>query len=307
MSRRTRRRITRWTARADVDRLRGVLARTDLRRGRGDVVVDLAVDDRLAVVDALDGAPDELAIGLLVEALDDPATHVRAAAIIALGDRDATAAVLGLLDVALREDEHPEVAALAGERLMPRAGRLAPADLVRRLQGADCRLPDPARDLALVAAVAESDTAARDLLDQLVALLDHADVEVRARARETISLLGTRAVDPLVAALRRPDVAPEAAALLGRLDTDAAADALTAHLFDGPDPQVRAACAAALAAQGDPAAVEPLLTATDDVERVVRVAAARALDGLGAVALIRGAAHVTSPLLDPTATAVTEG
>ena len=123
------------------------------------------------------------------------------------------------------------------------------AALVEALQGAD---PERARDAAAALGRIGDPVAGLVLINAL------ADAELRDAAAGALVAMGSNVVDILVMALRQahPDV------------RDASAD-----------PGVRAAIAGILGRVGNPLAVEPLITALDDVDEV-GLAAAEALGQL---------------------------
>jgi hypothetical protein len=106
-------------------------------------------------------------------------------------------------------------------------------------------------------------------------------------AAATLVSIGSRAFDPLMAALRHPAwiARRNAAWALGALDDRRAAAAL-AHALKDAEPAVREQAAWALGALGDRSAGAALIAALDDADGRVRRQAAWALGALDAAAAV---------------------
>jgi HEAT repeat protein len=245
-------------------------------------------------------------------AVRSPPHHSAAWALGEIGDRRAVPVLVDMLDHDESEnrlatfDTARAVAARAlGQLRDPRAFEA----LVRALQDDD----EYNRDAAAVALGHLGDPRG---VDVLLGVLQGEDAGVRGSVCEGLGLLGdTRAVEPLLRALGDASdiVRSHAAEALGRLADRRAVDPLVETLRDG-DSFVRESAAEALGVLGDPRAVQPLIEALrDDVfwaaeaaavalgrlgdagaieplmtrltslgtDRRVRLAAIRALDGIG--------------------------
>jgi HEAT repeat protein len=126
---------------------------------------------------------------------------------------------------------------------------------------------------------------ARDVTWSLVAALNDERVEVRDRAETVLIWLEPDSVEPLVAALDRPEVRCRAARALGDLRDSRAVGPLVDTIFD-QDPTVRRTVARALGQIKDPSAAGVLLRSSRDPDYGVRSAAIGALEELGAAAVM---------------------
>jgi len=148
---------------------------------------------------------------------------------------------------------------------------------------------------SLDAVLAMSDSHADGVVWRLIPPLGHARVEVSDRAEALLHWLGARSVDPLIAALERPDSRSRAAAMLGRLGDRRAVGPLVDMAFDR-DRGVRVTVANALGQIREPTAAAVLLRASRDPSYEVRSAALGALDELGTAAVIVGIAQLRRQL-----------
>jgi hypothetical protein len=253
------------------------------RAGR---VFDLGVDVRRQAAGALAklDAPD--ALDALVDALEDEAPSVRAAAAEALGARGDDCAVADLAWVAASPVEPDGVRAAARQALgrlgAPGTAELFTGALIDRGGGLD-----DAREAVEAALSREGDVAVRAVVEQALDYLACPGDEPCARAERVVDWVGRRAVPTLIAALGDAPTRAQAAAALGRLHDNSATEPLIELLRDS-EPDVRTAAARALGAIKDPSAVEALVAVARDPEYEVREAAITALEGLWSVAVMSG-------------------
>ncbi len=205
-------------------------------------------------------------------AQEDPAIHVRAAAIEALG-RIGGARVVSIL-APLAEAEEPDVARAALSAL----GMVSHPDALPPLLNA-LRSLQPGRQLDAIRALAERGAAGAASALQWAAI-EAGDPRVAQAAIEALARLATpealAALVTLTANSQRREACIAALAQAGEAHADQIAAGLT-HA----QTSVRCAVVEALARMKRPRASELLLIALDDPEAVVRLAAVRALDQLG--------------------------
>jgi HEAT repeat protein len=254
------------------------------RAGR---VFDLGVDVRRQAAGALAevDAPD--ALDALVDALEDEAPSVRAAAAEALGARGDDCAVADLAWVAASPLEHDGSLRAAARQAL---GRLAAPGTAVLFTGALIDRGgglDDAREAVEAALSREGDVAVRAVVEQALDYLACPGDEPYARAERVVDWVGRRAVPTLIAALGDAHTRAQAAAALGRLHDNSATEPLIELLRDS-ETDVRAAAARALGAIKDPSAVEALVAVARDPEYEVREAAMTALEGLWSVAVMSG-------------------
>jgi HEAT repeat protein len=134
-----------------------------------------------------------------------------------------------------------------------------------------------------VAAGALADIGDARAVDPLGDTLRDADLGVREAAADALVRIGTPAFEPLAAALQDEswDVRRTAARALGQIRDTRAVGPLVAALRDPIDSWLRSNAAAALGQIGDAGAVQPLVAALHDRDANVRNAAAEALEALG--------------------------
>ena len=130
---------------------------------------------------------------------------------------------------------------------------------------------------------------------RLVPPLGHDRHAVRDRAETVLTWLETSSVEPLVAALDRPDVRGRAAKVLGELRDNRAVGPLSDMVFDH-DPLVRRTVARALGEIKDVSAAGVLLRCSRDPDYGVRDAAIRALNELGTAGMVAAVAELGQSL-----------
>ena len=251
----------------------------------------IASDERVEIVEVLGQWKGDEAIETLRRLLSDRDERVRVAAVKSLGYRGSDAVDLLLTQL---NDSNPQLrrGAIRSLRwvddpniigkLLPMLQdpvvqvRLAVIDEVQWLRGA--------REIEVV--------------EPLLAKLDDADLEVRARAAAALKHFNDpRAVEPLLRKLDDPDVKMRVAAAesLEKLGGAAAVEPLLQKLAD-PELEVRIAAVKSLGKLCDTRAVEPLLRKLDDPDVKMRVAAAASLGKLGDISAVEG---ILRKLADP--------
>lgn len=214
----------------------------------------------------------------------DPATHVRIAALEALGAVAGSGSADLLLAYAVAADR--DLAAAAVRSL----GRVSDPRAAAALRSA-LRSPDPALRLAAVTACRTRATSEAIVALQWTAAADE-DHAIAMAAVEALGLLarrqdtdGAAAVAALLSSTAEPRTRDAAIAALARLPPsriDAVAQGLSST-----QPQIRTATVAALARLHCPEASAAMRAALDDEDARVREAAVIALDRLGARGLGR--------------------
>lgn len=116
--------------------------------------------------------------------------------------------------------------------------------------------------------------------EALISALQDPDGNIRVSASQNLSLMGDAAVEPLIAALKDPATASNAAGALGEIGDTRAVEPLIALLKDETS-QNRDAAAVALGKLGDPRAVDPLIAFLRDATAWNRNTAALALGEIG--------------------------
>ena len=261
-------------------------------------VPDAASADPEARLAALEGAvysAGPLCVELLVQGLRDFWHEVRVAAAIGLGlvggieTTPALAMAMGDPVAGVRVAAAAALGQIAAYTA-PESGRRmrAPVDVLARglcAYYADVRAA-AALALGAVGALTGKGSTAAHIAELLVVLLDDGCAPVRRSAAAALGMLGNRALDPLLAALRAEQVTVRslAAQALGS-SGEVARGALAGALLDGAG-EVRTAAALALGAvaahTGAGAAAQALVAAAADGEAEVRRAVAEALGDGGA-------------------------
>jgi HEAT repeat protein len=248
---------------------------------------------RWRAAEALGDLADPAAVEPLVGALDDRERIVRERVVVALGRIGAVEPLIAAL-----RDTSGSVRVCAAQALGTASGSRAVEALIAALSDEDWNvraqaaqalgaLGDPSAVEPLVSALAEGSRAVESVgealgllgpaaLEPLVAALGNEDPVVRGNAAKALARLGdARGVDPLVVALadEHVKVRESAAQALGELgwqpeDAQRAQQALAAHDWDE------------LAELGA-AALEPLIAALGDEDRVIRKMAAWSLGRIG--------------------------
>jgi HEAT repeat protein len=226
--------------------------------------------DALAALFQLRGATEQA-----MADLDRRGTVRRARAAELLGSLRQPQAVPVLAD--LLGDRHWEVRHVAIRAL----GRIGDASVVTPLL--NTLIGDHPAPAHLVAhALAQLDPGATP---ELLRGLDHPDERVRAAALDTLRLRGAQGAEErgirVLSADGSTEVRTRAAAMLGRVGTGPAVEALIVATGPGQAEPVRVAAARALGELGHPEAVPALVTRLDDPVHLVAQQAGAALARLG--------------------------
>jgi len=207
-----------------------------------------------AAVDALSKTDDPRVAPLIQSLLSDETLRPAAiATLAAIGDEDCVPALCALLET--------------GE---PRAAAAALVAIHRRYE-------DPLGAGSVVVSIARESIGAAGL-GQLSAAASTASPD-RQAVVEVLAWLGPRAIDPLIALVGEPDIAPVVETGLVAIG-DAAVDRLL-PLLQRDQPATRAAAAALLGQVGDGRVVAALVKAFDDVDETVVCAALASLASFG--------------------------
>jgi HEAT repeat protein len=286
----------RLAARGDVRRLVRLLRDHDWLVDADGHARDLAAPRRLDVVAALATVDSEEAEEGLVLALEDDDPRVRQAAVVALGVDASPRAAHALARVAAtwREPELAGARAAALDVLVRMNDEVLGAVFAEALledEELDELRPDEERDLRRL--LAAQGHATNVLAERLALELDDPDVAFARRTHQVLVALGGSAVPSLVDALADPNRSEPACAALAAIRDVRAVPSLVWLLGNG-EPRGRAAAARALGAIRDPGAVDALVSASKDPDPDVRDAALDALDRLGTVVDLLGAAALAS-------------
>jgi HEAT repeat protein len=286
----------RLAARGDVRRLVRLLRDHDWLVDADGHARDLAVPRRLHVVAALATVDSEEAEDGLMLALADDDPRVRKAAVVALGI-DASPRAAHALARAAAAWREPGLAGARGAALDVLVGM---NDEVLGVVFAEALLEDeevdelrPEEERGLRRLFAAQGPATEVLAQRLALELDEPDEAFAHRTHQVLVALGSSAVPSLVDALADPARSERACAALAAIRDVRAVPSLVWLLGNG-EPSGRAAAARALGAIRDPGAVDALVSASKDPDPDVRDAALDALDRLGTVVDLLGAAALAS-------------
>ena len=251
----------------------------------------------LALGESSAGGDRETIVARLTEALSDPVDRVRCAAVMTLyrlEEPDPLAEAVATLPIDAGQARAMAIRALLALRAPCSSATLAKALLYREDELA---LGDATEVVATLIEEEGTPGAAKAVSELAVAALRDARSVVAFRAEELLVRLGPASRDLLVEELAQRHAAPRAAAILGKVKDSRALEPLVTALRH-PDPRVRSQSCAALGELRDPAAAEPLLAATRDSEYEVRVNAGEALDRLGTAAIVVSVAALLRPLIE---------
>jgi HEAT repeat protein len=206
------------------------------------------------------GTIGEPAIKVLIDALDDPDVWVSSAAARALGQIGDSKAIVPLTELMKQENRWVHTAATQA------LAQIADARAVRAALTAD----EAPRAFWRLMALKEID---QSTINQLTALLEDPDEQIRARAAEVLGQLGDK----------RGDTGPLAAALRVESPAEALSEPLLGQMQDTAQRPTTS--------QGEPASeipdsMKPLVAALQDPVTVVRLAAAEALGKIGDASVI---------------------
>jgi HEAT repeat protein len=198
------------------------------------------------------GSPDSLPF--LIEALHDPDHVVRNQAVASLGSLKLPAAIGALLDIARR---HPEIPATLLSEALSECSVDTPGFL-------DLPVPEP------------------NLLPDGIFTTDSGELERLSNFEDLPEGDADNILDESLEQLRSEDSHDRIGAVqqLGLHSVQRSVAALTAAVMDDPDSAVRAAAVASLSSIDHESVFAPVIIALADESRVVRAAAARALNGL---------------------------
>jgi len=291
--------VRRLTRKGDVAGLVAALEHTDQVLDRGGRRVDVGASVRRDAAEALGDHDDPLVVRGLVGRLSDENEAVRLAAIRALRWRPEDDVVLALAG-GVGSWPSPEGDGSRAEALDalleirdPRTLELLVVSIVQR---ASDRPLGPSDASSLTAVLEMNGDDAGRVAWRLVPPLGHERMEVQDRAETVLTWLGSPSVEPLIAALERPDVRRRAAKVLGELRDSRAVEPLVEMAFDH-EVVVRRTVAGSLGLIKDPSAAPVLLRSSRDTDYGVRDAALRALNELGAAAVVLAVAQLQQSLI----------
>lgn len=284
----------------NVEGLLRALSYEDVVTDRSGEEVDLGAPVRARAAAALADTDGPSARQGLLRTLDDPEESVRLVGVRKLKERGDAATADALVEAAAtwtaptqRAAREEAVEALASFRDPGLAQRLVAALLRRRAE----LLEEDGQALRHLVAAGGGPTAGEATVSYLMDVLaSDSDDATLSRAGTVLEWLSPHSIEPLIAALSRPDQQRRAATALGGIRDSRAVEPLAA-ILDSDDPAIRQTAAWALGEIKDPSAVEALLRATTDDDYSVRSVAAAGLDQLGTVAVILGVTAFMRPLL----------
>jgi len=293
--------VRRLARRGDVAGLIRALEHTDIVLDRQGRPWDVGGLVRRDAVEALAGRDDPAALEALIGRLSDEDESVRLAAIGAIRHRP-DGQVIRALAGGVGSWPSPEGDGSRAEALdalleigHPRTLELLVVAMVRRAGG---RPLDESDASSLRTVQAHHGETVREVTWRLIAPLTDDRVEVEDRAETMLTWLEPHSLEPLVAALDRPQVRCRAARALGTLRDNRAVGPLVDTIFD-QDPTVRRTVARALGEIKDPSAAGVLLRSSRDPDYGVRDAAIGALDQLGAAAVMVAVAELGTAIPAP--------
>jgi HEAT repeat protein len=302
MGRRRLRRRTkaeRLAARGDVRRLARLLKAHDWLVDADGQARDLAVGQRLEAVAALGTVEGAEAEAALVQALRDDDPRVLQAAVIALGPdaSDKAARTLARAAATWRDPSLAQARQSALDVLVAMDDEIIAIVFAEALAKDDQRehLNDTDENDLRRLFDRDKGPASEVLADRLAERLSLGDAPARNRAHQVLVTLGGVAVPPLVDALSDPARRQSACAALAAIRDPRAVPALCGILQHGDGP-TRAMAAQTLGAIRDPRALEDLVRAGNDSNPDVRDAALDALDRLGSLVEVLGAAAIADSL-----------
>lgn len=233
----------------------------------------LDIESRRIAVEALARVPSALAVEVLADALrTDPAEEIRLCTARALGPRTTDDRARAALVRAV-QDPSFEVAAVAARALAGSRDPRAQAGLFQRLGSTDPTLRE-----AVESSLAKSHD------DDVMALLDRVmgvdQPEILVAGLRVLERLADPRTVPLLELLlksRHEDVRSSALRVLACMPREARIDAAIDATLDDPSERVRRAAVVAIAAAGDPRAVERLERVRLDPSPALRVDLARRL------------------------------
>jgi len=287
--------VERLRAKGDLDSLAAILARERFVLDEDGVVLDLDAPAKLEATQAVASLDRAGSVDALASALSSPAEPVRLAALEALGGSD-DGRVVDILASAVgterdARDAHGRSGALKG--LLARDDVSAVVLASALVERDDDLVIDVEQKAVLDELLAHADhEEAATVTAGLIRGLSSGDQRTGARCAELLVSIGERAVEPVIAALQRPEARGEAARILGRLRDSRAVTPLL-ECLDGDASGTRAAAAWALGEIGHPSAVEALTASAQDPVYEVRAAVSLALNKFGNVAVL---VHLTSLL-----------
>lgn len=298
---RSRPKVRRLRQRNDLDGLVAALDYHDYEADRAGHRLDLGVTVRMEAVRALAESREEVAREGLIRALGDDSERVRMGAIQGLGGGEhenvapALAAAVGSWPTPDGDASRAEALAVLLELEDPRTLELLAVTMVHRKDDRPLSDSEGESFRALLAVNGTSGTAGRVAWQLLPRLADERP-EIRGRAETVLGWLESASVEPLIAALDRPQGRARAAAVLGRIRDNRALEPLTGMVFDY-EAEVRRAVATALGQIKDPRAADALLRASRDPDYGVREAAITAFDSLGSAGIIMGMESLRGPMV----------
>lgn len=252
--------------------------------------VDRGARSRREALEALVELDDRCALEPLVRGLSDDDEAVRRVAVEALAARpddsaiEALAAGVGSWSVPLEDPTRGAALAALFRRWNERLPYAVAAAMMNRPD--EDPLGEPDRScLSDLLGVPAAEGASEKLSWQLLPSLAHEREAVRGRAEQVLAWLGSDALDALLAALCRSEVAATAARILGQVRDERALAALI-ELAADRDADVRREVAASFGEIKDPRSVQALVALSYDADRSTREAAFHSLDRLGTAAVV---------------------
>ena len=212
------------------------------------------------------------AVDILIHALKDADTTVRATVVDVLGSIRSRKAVEPLVQI-LKYDPDFVVQAKAAWSLGC-IGGAAIEVLINTLSDTDSRVRMKIIDV--IGKIGD-----KRAISPLIQMLRDESFEVRVKTAQVLEGIGREAVDPLIQVLNDPDtgVRIKASEVLGKIASNRATHSLI-HLLKDTDSGVRASVAQALGRIRDLHALDPLIEISQDNESVVRAHVAEALGAL---------------------------
>ena len=269
----------------DVTELVEAVGYTDVQTGKDDKPVDVGAAVREAAILRLAELGHDEASPVVTKALYDSSDRVRCAAIRALCDWGEALPLAEAMAWLPAQGSSRALATAAITKLAdPKSAAVLATSLLHG-RAQEGLWEEEAEIVSVLCSKPQSRDTLEAVLNLLVAALADEDEEVAGRAEDFLVWFGPDAAPAVAEDVRHGPASHRSVWLLGQIGGGEALEPLIDALVSS-DARARAEACAALGDLRDPIAVNALLYATHDIEHIVRVKAAAALNRIGTAALI---------------------